>query len=201
MHVFYTSRNTGSLQWTHEELSGMQTGLGPITHPNLYYLYSYHLFKSSIQSFNLPICLWVPTWCGCSPDVGLTWCGQLLHVQNLFSLLKTETVITLWLHDTLFYRSTYMRMLSSLYVTVSAKTQLVYTSMRIEEMKFKRICKEKLHILLRKNHTCLYQAILNEERLKSIKPIYHLIHLYSEIFCSPSGMHIMCICLQCSRYI
>ena len=40
--------------------------------------------------------------------------------------------------------------------------------------------------------------------IKSIKPIYHLIHLLMGVqkfhFCSPNGLHVTCICLRYGRH-
>ena len=63
------------------------------------------------------------------------------------------------------------------YVTFSAKTRLVRTSVSIEK-NLKIIC--KITHDTRKNMQVFIRPVLKEGRLKSIKTIYHLIRLLME---------------------
>ena len=79
-------------------------------------------------------------------------------------------------------------------MTVSAKTQLVRTSMRIEKIEISLI--RKLRMLQKKTMKVFIGPVLKEGRLNSIKTIYHLIRLFMEslkLFCFVSLAPMVCV--------
>ena len=91
---------------------------------------------------------------------------------------------------------------SLVYVTISAKKPDLFAQACIlRKMKFKIIHKIT-HATKKEKMQVFIRPVLEEGRLKSIKTIYHIIHLLMEslkIFCSSNGMHVVCVCLQCGK--